>query len=65
MNRPTTSVSWQNLDLTPYVGLWVAIVRGQVTGVGQSPKQARQASKYQRPKDEPLIIFVQEKRTKN
>ncbi len=64
MNRAWLDISWRNLDLTPYTGLWVAIVRGQVTGVGESPRQAREASKYQRPKDEPVIIFVRKDKAK-
>jgi hypothetical protein len=48
----------KNFDLTPYAGRWIAIVRGVVTGVGTSADAARQASKYQRPKEEPQVIFV-------
>ncbi len=48
----------KQIDLTAYAGLWVALVRGQVTGVGTSAPQARLASKHQRPKDEPLVVFV-------
>jgi hypothetical protein len=48
----------QDLDLTPYAGRWVAIVRGCVTGVGMSAAEARLASKYQRPKEEPVVVFV-------
>jgi hypothetical protein len=47
-------------DLTPYVGRWVAIVRGKVTGVGWSAAEARRASKHQRPKEEPRVVFVTE-----
>ncbi|MBI3914540.1 MAG: hypothetical protein HY327_10215 [Chloroflexi bacterium] len=54
----------KSLDLTPYTGLWVAMVRGQVTGVGETSRQARAASRYQRPKDEPVIVFVKEKNAK-
>ena len=48
------------IDLTPYAGRWVAIVRGQITGVGTSERAARLASKHQRPKEEPRVIFVSE-----
>lgn len=50
----------KGVDLTAYVGLWVALVRGQITGTGTSAAGARLASKHQRPKDEPLIVFVPE-----
>ncbi len=53
------------IDLAPYVGRWVAIVRGQITGVGASEQEAWLASKYQRPKEEPQVMFVDEKLTKN
>jgi len=48
----------QVLDLAPYAGRWVAIVRGYVTGVGATEQQARLASKYQRPKEDPVVKFV-------
>jgi hypothetical protein len=50
----------KEIDLTPYAGRWVAIVRGQITGVGMSERAARLASKYQRPKEEPRVFFVTE-----
>jgi len=53
----------QGLDLAPYAGRWVAIVRGQITGIGLSEQEARLASKHQRPKEEPLIVFVPEAQT--
>jgi hypothetical protein len=52
----------KDIDLTPYAGRWVAIVRGQITGVGMSERAARLASKHQRPKEEPRVIFVAEER---
>jgi hypothetical protein len=54
----------KGLDLAPYAGRWVAIVRGQIAGVGSSAKEARLASKYQRPKEEPLVIFVSEEQSR-
>lgn len=44
--------------LTPYAGRWVALVRGQVIGVGWTAKEARRAAKRSRPKEEPSVIFV-------
>ncbi len=59
MAKPATlKKQTQELDLAPYVGRWVAIVRGCVIGVGKTEKEARLASKYQRPKEEPKVIFV-------
>jgi len=46
------------LDLAPYAGRWVAIVRGQVAGVGLSPEEARRLAKHNRPREEPEIVFV-------
>jgi hypothetical protein len=51
----------KDLDLTPYAGRWVAIVRGRIVGVGLTEREARLASKHQRPKEEPRIVFVPEK----
>ncbi|MBM3131203.1 MAG: hypothetical protein FJ009_21590 [Chloroflexi bacterium] len=55
----------KDFDLTPYAGRWVAIVRGNVTGVGMSAREARLASKHQRPKEEPRVVFVPEVRTED
>ncbi len=46
------------LDLSPYEGCWVALARGQVTGVGRTAEAARRAAKLSRPREEPLVIFV-------
>jgi hypothetical protein len=46
------------VDLAPYAGRWVAIVRGRVAGVGWTAEEARQAAKHCRPKEEPHVIFV-------
>ena len=52
------AVSTNELDLAPYAGRWIAIVRGQVAGVGLSPEQARRLAKRNRPREEPLVFFV-------
>lgn len=54
--RPPQSL--KGLDLTPYAGRWVAIVRGRVAGVGLTAREARLAAKRNRPKEEPKILFV-------
>jgi hypothetical protein len=46
------------LDLAPYAGRWIAIVRGQVAGVGLSPEEARRLAKRNRPREEPVVVFV-------
>lgn len=48
----------KGLDLSPYAGRWVAIVRGRVAGVGSTAQEARLAAKRNRPKEEPRILFV-------
>ena len=53
-----------DLDLSPYLGRWVAIVRGRITGVGATATEAYLASKAQREKEEPIVIFVSENRKK-
>jgi hypothetical protein len=55
---------FSEIDLTSYAGRWVAIVRGRVTGVGATAVQARLASKTQREREEPMLIFVTENRKK-
>ena len=44
--------------LAPYVGRWVAVVRGHVVGVGWTEKEARRAAKRSRPKEDPQVMFV-------
>lgn len=58
--QPKPVDPFKTLDLAPYAGRWVAIVRGRITGVGMSEQEARLAAKHQRPKEEPQIIFVPE-----
>lgn len=46
------------LDLTPYAGRWVALVRGGVAGVGRTADEARRAAQLSRPKEKPELRFV-------
>jgi len=52
------AASTNELDLAPYAGRWIGIVRGQVAGVGLSPEEARRLAKRNRPREEPVIVFV-------
>jgi len=52
------AASSDELDLAPYAGRWIAIVRGQVAGVGLSPEEARRLAKRNRPREEPVVVFV-------
>lgn len=52
------AASTDDVDLTPYTGRWIAIVRGQVAGVGLSPEEARRLAKRNRPKEEAVVVFV-------
>lgn len=46
------------IDLAPYAGRWVALVRGRVAGVGWTADEARRAAKRSRPKEEARVVFV-------
>lgn len=46
------------LDLSAYEGCWVALVRGQVCGVGRTAEAARNAASRTRPREEPKILYV-------
>jgi hypothetical protein len=46
------------IDLASYAGRWVALVYGQVAGVGLTPGEANQLAKGARPKEEPIVLFV-------
>jgi hypothetical protein len=52
--------SQSQLDLAPYAGRWIALVRGHVSGVGDTAREASALSKTARPKEEPLVVFVPE-----
>ena len=58
MSKPVAKDKSPEIDLRPYAGRWVALVRGQVAGVGLTPEEARIAAKLARPKEEPIIRFV-------
>ena len=47
-----------DLDLSPYAGRWVALVRGRVAGVGRSADEARRAAHVARPKEKSTLRFV-------
>jgi poly(A) polymerase len=49
-----------DLDLSAYAGLWVALVRGEVSGIGHTAEEARLASLHARPKDTPVVDYVPE-----
>jgi hypothetical protein len=48
------------LDLSAYQGCWVALVRGRVAGVGQTPESALRAAKHTRPREEPVVVLVRQ-----
>jgi putative nucleotidyltransferase with HDIG domain len=47
------------IDLTPYAGLWVALVGNVVAGVGHTPKEAKRLAQHSRPKERPFLHFVE------
>ena len=48
------------IDLAPYAGRWIALVRAHIAGVGSSAAEALALSKATRPKEEPIVVFVPE-----
>jgi hypothetical protein len=56
MSIRRTKPDWNTL--APYAGRWVAVVHGHVVGVGWTEKEARQAAKRSRPKEEAQVMFV-------
>ena len=56
MPTPTRSIA--KLDLTPYAGRWIALVRNHVSGVGRTAHEATLLAKAARPKEEPIVVFV-------
>ena len=47
------------IDLTPYAGLWVALVGNVVAGVGHTPDEAKRLAQHNRPKERPFLRFVE------
>ncbi len=47
-----------SLDLSPYAGRWVAVVKGRVVAVGETAREALLAARYQCVKDEPSLIWI-------
>lgn len=45
-------------DLSAFAGRWVALVRGQVAGVGLTAETALSAAQLSRPKEKPQVLFV-------
>jgi hypothetical protein len=58
MLKPPSAEPPPELDLSPYEGRWVAIVRGHVSGVGRTADAARRVAKLNRPREEPTVIYV-------
>ena len=48
------------IDLTPYAGRWIALIRDHIAGVGRSAHEAAALAKTARPKEEPIVLFVPE-----
>ncbi|MBK8985240.1 MAG: HDIG domain-containing protein [Chloroflexi bacterium] len=47
------------IDLTPYAGRWVALIQGQVAGVGETPEAARRLAQHNRPKERLALRYVE------
>ncbi len=56
---PTEPPPQPQLDLSPYEGYWVALVRGQVAGIGRTAEAARRMARHARPREEPVVLLVQ------
>ncbi len=46
------------LDVSPYAGHWIAVLKGRVVAVGETAREALLAARYQCVKDEPALIWV-------
>jgi hypothetical protein len=58
MGKPVAKEKSREIDLRPYAGRWVALIRGQVAGVGLTPEEARITAKLARPKEDAIVRFV-------
>ncbi len=58
MPEPPPTEPGPELDLSPYEGCWVALVRGRVAGIGSTADAARRAAKQTRPREEAVVILV-------
>jgi poly(A) polymerase len=46
-------------DLTPYAGRWVALIGAEVVGVGHTADEASHLARRNRPRERPLLRFVE------
>ncbi len=60
MPEPPPAEPGPELDLSAYEGRWVALVRGQVAGVGRTAEAARRAARRTRPREEPIVVWVRQ-----
>ena len=58
LTMKTLTLALSQLNLAPYAGRWIAVIRGCVSGVGRTAREAAALSKTARPKEEPIVVFV-------
>ncbi|OIO92545.1 MAG: hypothetical protein AUK03_09690 [Anaerolineae bacterium CG2_30_64_16] len=58
MPEPPPTEPGPELDLNAYEGRWVALVRGQVAGVGRTADAALRAARRTRPREEATVVWV-------
>lgn len=58
MRLGSQAATQSEIDLSPYVGRWVALIRGRVAGVGMTAREARLAARRSRPREEPALLYV-------
>ena len=54
----TLTPALSQLNPAPYAGRRIAVIRGRVSGVGLTAREAAALSKTARPKEEPIVLFV-------
>jgi tRNA nucleotidyltransferase/poly(A) polymerase len=52
------SPSFEDKELSPYAGRWVARVRGKIVAQGRTSDEAEKSARQNRPKELPVIEFV-------
>ena len=58
LTMKTLTPALSQLNLAPYAGRWIAVIRGRVGGAGRTAREAAAFSKTSRPKEEPIVLFV-------
>lgn len=54
----TLTPDLSQLNLAPYAGRWIAVIRGRASEAGRTAREIAALSRTAWPKEEPIVFFV-------